>query len=64
MITDEQAQRIIDAMVNVWGDALPNPDHEPLRFNYYVKLFKYAHPQTVQQALQGDTDERVEKETD
>jgi hypothetical protein len=29
------------ALVEEFGENLPNPEQEPKRFNYYVKLFLY-----------------------
>jgi hypothetical protein len=31
----------INKFVEYWGDSLPNPEHEPIRFMWYVKLWKY-----------------------
>jgi hypothetical protein len=30
-------------MVEIWGEKLPNLEHEPLRFAYYVSLYKQFH---------------------
>ena len=30
-------------MVEIWGDRLPNLEQEPIRFAYYVKLYKMYH---------------------
>lgn len=30
-------------MVRIYGDRLPDIDHEPLRFAYYVRLYKYHY---------------------
>jgi hypothetical protein len=30
-----------DTMVKMFGANLPNPEHEPRRFAYYVRLYKY-----------------------
>lgn len=59
-MTDEQAERIVDELVDIWGDKLPNPDHEPLRFKYYLKMFRYCHPDRLQKALDG---KRTDPET-
>lgn len=40
-MTDEQAQEIIDDLVKHFGDALPNPEHNPKSFDYYLTLYKY-----------------------
>ena len=56
-MTDEQAQRVLDEMVDLWGDKLPNPDHEPIRFHYYMKLFKYGYTHRLEKAISGTADE-------
>jgi hypothetical protein len=53
MITDEQAERVYQAMVEVWGDKLPNPIHEPRRIEYYLKMFRYCHGDKLIKALEG-----------
>lgn len=53
MVTDEQAKRIYDEMVDLWGDNLPNPDHEPRRAEQYMKMFRYCHPERLKRALDG-----------
>jgi hypothetical protein len=40
-MTDEQAQEILNKMVEEFGDKLPNPEHYPRAFAYYVRLFRY-----------------------
>jgi hypothetical protein len=40
-MTDEQAAKILDEMREMFSTPLPNPEHEPVRFAYYVKLYKY-----------------------
>lgn len=39
-MTDEEAQKIFNRMVEIWGDRLPNLEQEPIRFEYYLKLYK------------------------
>jgi hypothetical protein len=41
-MTDEQVLEHYNRMVEYFGD-LPNPEHEPKRFMYYVKLYRYYH---------------------
>jgi hypothetical protein len=36
-MTEEQVKEFID----YWGDTLPDPVHEPIRFSYYIKLYKH-----------------------
>lgn len=39
-MTDEQALVLYAAMEAEFGDNLPNFEHHPIQFAYYVKLFK------------------------
>jgi len=38
MMTPED---VWDELVAMFGDRLPDMDHEPIRFAYYVKLYLY-----------------------
>ena len=40
-MTDEEILKAYKEMVTEFGDKLPNPDHYPRIFAYYVKLYKY-----------------------
>jgi hypothetical protein len=40
-MTDAEIQRIFKEMVEMFGDDLPNPEQEPVRFRYYIKLYNY-----------------------
>lgn len=40
-MTNEEAERIYNEMVDMFGDNLPDPDHYPKTFAYFVKLYKY-----------------------
>lgn len=40
-MTDEEILKAYEDMKKEWGDNLPNFEHEPRRFAYYVKLWKY-----------------------
>ena len=40
-MTNEEIEAAYNEMVKMWGDKLPNPEQEPIRCAYYVKLFKY-----------------------
>jgi hypothetical protein len=42
-MSSEELEKIYDEMVEIFGDNLPNPEQEPIRFAYYVKLYKYYH---------------------
>lgn len=41
-MTDEQILDTYNRMVAHYGDSLPNPEHYPKQFQYYVKLFTYT----------------------
>ena len=44
-MTNEELINHYNRMVEIWGDNLPNIDQEPIRFAYYVKLYRmYRHP--------------------
>ena len=47
-MTDEKAQAILDVMIECWPD-LPNPEHEPRRFEYYCKMFNHCHPDKIRE---------------
>ena len=38
MTVEEQ----IEEFLRMYGDRLPNPEHCPREFEYYVKLYKYV----------------------
>ena len=40
-MTDQEIQKAYDKMVEMWGDKLPNYEHEPIRFAFYVRMYKY-----------------------
>jgi hypothetical protein len=40
-MTNEEIENAYNEMVEMWGNRLPNPEHEPLRFAYYVRMWKY-----------------------
>ena len=40
-MTDDEIMKSYEEMADMFGDKLPNPDHYPLTFAYYVKLYKY-----------------------
>ena len=41
-MTNEELEKFAKELVEHYGDNLPNPDHEPLRFQYYIKLFMHV----------------------
>ena len=44
-MSDEEVLYHYNRMVEIFGDHLPNPEHEPIRFAYYVKVYKYYYGQ-------------------
>ena len=44
-MTDEQALTIYNRMVEKYGDSLPDFEHQPKIFAYYVMLMKYYEPE-------------------
>lgn len=40
-MTDEEAIAKYEAMKEYFGNDLPDIEHEPLRFAYYVKVYDY-----------------------
>lgn len=40
-MTDADLEHIYNNMVLMFGDRMPNPEREPRRFTYYVKLYKH-----------------------
>jgi len=41
IMTEDDIKKMYEEMVNEFGNRLPCPEQEPIRFAYYVKLFKY-----------------------
>jgi hypothetical protein len=42
-MSDGEALAIYEHMKRIYGQNLPDPDHEPIRFIYYYKLYKQYH---------------------
>ena len=40
-MTDQKIQSAYEDMIKMWGDKLPNYEHEPIRFAFYVRMYKY-----------------------
>ena len=40
-MTSEEIEAAYNEMIELWGDKLPNFEHEPIRFEYYVRMYKY-----------------------
>ena len=41
-MTNEEALKIYEEMKEMFGDKLPDPDHYPKMFAYFVKLYKHS----------------------
>ena len=44
-MTDQEVLQHYEKMVEIYGDLVPHPEHEPVRFAYYVKLYRTYHVQ-------------------
>jgi hypothetical protein len=42
-MTNDEVTYHYNRMLEIWGDSLPNLEQEPIRFAYYVKLYKAYH---------------------
>lgn len=42
-MTDQEIDKIIREMKEIFGNKLPNPEVFPESFKYYYKLYKYFH---------------------
>jgi hypothetical protein len=40
-MTEQEIESAYDEMLELWGEKLPNHEHEPIRFAFYVKMWKY-----------------------
>lgn len=41
-MTDSEVLKMYEEMVKMFGDKLPDPDHYPKTFAYFVTLYKYC----------------------
>lgn len=41
-MTEQEVLRIYDEMVEMFGDKLPDPEHYPRTFAYFVKLYWHS----------------------
>lgn len=41
IMTDEEVLNFYNELVEYYGDELPNFEHEPRRFAYFVNLYRY-----------------------
>ena len=42
-MTNEEIVKHYERMVEIYGDSLPHPEHEPIRFQHYVKTYFFYH---------------------
>ena len=42
-MTDSEVLELYEEMKKIYGENLPDPEHEPRQFAYFVKLYKYYH---------------------
>lgn len=42
-MTNEEIEKHFQRMIEIYGDSLPNPEQEPLRFQFYVKMYFHYH---------------------
>lgn len=40
-MTEEEILKMYDEMLKMFGDKLPDPEHYPIQFAYYVRLYKH-----------------------
>ena len=40
-VSDEEIVKAYEEMVEMWGDNLPNFEHHPIQFAYYVRMYKF-----------------------
>lgn len=44
-MTDEEVIKMYESMLEYFGE-LPDPEHEPIRFAHYVKVYRYYNKET------------------
>lgn len=44
-MSNEEVLQHYERLVEIHGKDLPNPDHEPMRFQHFVKMYKYYNLQ-------------------
>lgn len=42
-MTDVKIMELYQKLKEHFGEKLPDPEHSPLQFAYFVKLYKYYH---------------------
>jgi hypothetical protein len=40
-MTSEEISKVVEDMIEMFGDSLPDPEHCPRQFQYYIKLYFY-----------------------
>lgn len=40
-MTPKQITEVVEGMIAMFGDKLPDPEHCPKEFQYYIKLYFY-----------------------
>lgn len=40
-VTNDEVKQMYEEMKAMFGERLPDPEHHPIQFRYYVKLFDY-----------------------
>jgi len=40
-MTKDEISRVVDEMIEMFGDKLPDPEHCPKEFQYFIKLYFY-----------------------
>lgn len=40
-MTREEIARVVEEMIEMFGDKLPDPEHCPKEFQYFIKLYFY-----------------------
>jgi hypothetical protein len=40
-MTDDRVKEIIIKLIEKYGDSLPNPEHYPKSFDYFLRLYQH-----------------------
>ena len=49
-MTGEELEKVGQELVEMFGDKLPHHQHEPIRFAYYLKLYRYVKEKDEQRS--------------
>jgi hypothetical protein len=55
-MSTEELQKIYKEMEEIFGEHLPNPEQEPIRFAYYARLYKYYHVSSASDGFRTNTE--------